>query len=145
MPFKSEQQRKFLWAKHPKIAKKWAHEFPNQGKLPKKVAKESLTARAMFDREHLTEGRDDAGALPLGSAGHSYARMTSKDVMDQPGGTANKWRKSLALRKEVTNQQHVSNSKGATTFPSMDKAGKVKFGGKGLGEARQIVDRMLAD
>ena len=26
MPFKSEAQRRFMWAKHPKIAKKWAHE-----------------------------------------------------------------------------------------------------------------------
>jgi hypothetical protein len=27
MPFKSESQRKFLWAKHPEIAKKWAHKY----------------------------------------------------------------------------------------------------------------------
>jgi hypothetical protein len=25
MPFKSESQRKMMWAKHPDIAKKWAH------------------------------------------------------------------------------------------------------------------------
>ena len=25
MPFKSESQRKFMWAKHPKIAESWAH------------------------------------------------------------------------------------------------------------------------
>ena len=25
MPFKSESQRKFMWAKHPKIAEAWAH------------------------------------------------------------------------------------------------------------------------
>jgi hypothetical protein len=25
MPFKSERQRKFLWAKHPDIAEAWAH------------------------------------------------------------------------------------------------------------------------
>lgn len=24
-PFKSERQRRFMWAKHPKIAKAWAH------------------------------------------------------------------------------------------------------------------------
>ena len=102
----------------------------------------------MFDRTRLTEGRDDASKLPLGAAGHAYARMTSKDVMEQPGGTSNKWRKSLSLRKEVTNQQHVSNSKGATTFPSMDKSGKVKFAGKGMGESKkpdQIVRSLLDD
>lgn len=25
MPFKSEAQRRFLWAKHPNIAEAWAH------------------------------------------------------------------------------------------------------------------------
>ncbi|NBT59439.1 hypothetical protein EBT16_11710, partial [bacterium] len=34
MPFRSEKQRRFLWAKHPEIAKRWAHEYPNQKNLP---------------------------------------------------------------------------------------------------------------
>lgn len=34
MPFKSEKQRRFLWAEHPDIAKRWAHEYPTQEKLP---------------------------------------------------------------------------------------------------------------
>lgn len=25
MPFKSEQQRRFMWARHPEIAEQWAH------------------------------------------------------------------------------------------------------------------------
>lgn len=25
MPFKSEKQRRFMWANHPDIARKWAH------------------------------------------------------------------------------------------------------------------------
>lgn len=38
MPFKSEAQRRFLFAKHPTIAKRWAHEYPlNGNKLPKKL------------------------------------------------------------------------------------------------------------
>jgi hypothetical protein len=38
MPFKSEKQRKFMHAKHPKIAKKWEHEGKKRrrGKRPKK-------------------------------------------------------------------------------------------------------------
>jgi hypothetical protein len=39
MPFKSESQRRFLWANHPDIAKKWAHEYPNQKHLPKHKSK----------------------------------------------------------------------------------------------------------
>lgn len=34
MPFKSEKQRRYLWLKHPDIAKRWADEYPNQKKLP---------------------------------------------------------------------------------------------------------------
>lgn len=32
MPFKSEKQRRLLWAKHPDIAKRWAHEYPESNK-----------------------------------------------------------------------------------------------------------------
>lgn len=39
MPFRSQAQKAFLWAKHPEIAKKWADEYPAQGKLPKHVPK----------------------------------------------------------------------------------------------------------
>ena len=37
MPFESEQQRKFMYAKHPKIAKRWSNHTPKNKKLPKCV------------------------------------------------------------------------------------------------------------
>ena len=30
MPFKSEAQRKFLWMKHPEIARRWSKEYPTE-------------------------------------------------------------------------------------------------------------------
>lgn len=39
MPFKSQAQRAFMYSQHPEIAKKWSAEYPNQGKLPKKLGK----------------------------------------------------------------------------------------------------------
>ena len=33
MPFQSEAQRRFMYAKHPEIAKRWSAEY-DQGKLP---------------------------------------------------------------------------------------------------------------
>jgi hypothetical protein len=39
MPFKSQQQRKYLYAKHPSVAKKFAKETPKGAKLPRKVSK----------------------------------------------------------------------------------------------------------
>lgn len=37
MPFKSEAQRRLLWAKHPEMAKRWAEKAPGQKSLPKHV------------------------------------------------------------------------------------------------------------
>jgi hypothetical protein len=34
MPFRSEKQRRYLWAEHPEIAKRWAHKYKNKKKLP---------------------------------------------------------------------------------------------------------------
>jgi hypothetical protein len=40
MPFQSEAQRRYMWAKHPEIAKRWADKYRTQSKLPKKKKKE---------------------------------------------------------------------------------------------------------
>lgn len=39
MPFVSELQRKFLYANHPDVAKKFAEHTPKNKKLPKKAKK----------------------------------------------------------------------------------------------------------
>ena len=31
MPFESEKQRRYMWAKHPKIARRWANEEKKKG------------------------------------------------------------------------------------------------------------------
>lgn len=31
MPFVSEKERRWMWANKPKIARRWAHEYPGQG------------------------------------------------------------------------------------------------------------------
>jgi hypothetical protein len=38
MPFVSQQQRKWMYATHPKMAKRWEKETPKK-KLPRKVRK----------------------------------------------------------------------------------------------------------
>lgn len=37
MPFKSKAQQKYMFAKHPKIAKKWSKKYGVPKSLPKKV------------------------------------------------------------------------------------------------------------
>lgn len=39
MPFKSKAQARLMFAKDPKMAKRWADETPNMKKLPEKVKK----------------------------------------------------------------------------------------------------------
>lgn len=41
MPFKSQAQRKLMYAKHPEIAKEWEEKTPKGKKLPKKVKKKN--------------------------------------------------------------------------------------------------------
>jgi hypothetical protein len=46
MPFESEKQRRYLWAKHPKIAEAWAH------------GKSSVTGKKEYKRKkHRKKGR----------------------------------------------------------------------------------------
>jgi len=41
MPFKSKAQMRYLYAKHPKIAKRWAKEYGTPKNLPSKKKKDS--------------------------------------------------------------------------------------------------------
>lgn len=54
MPFRSESQRRFLWAKHPDIAQEFADHTPKGTKLPKHVKKPS--------KKHMKKAYD-AGVL----------------------------------------------------------------------------------
>jgi hypothetical protein len=44
MPFRSERQRRYLWAKHPEIARRWAKEYGSKPK-PKKGKKRGRKTR----------------------------------------------------------------------------------------------------
>jgi hypothetical protein len=57
MPFKSEAQRRLLWAKHPDIAQRWADEYPGQKNLPKHVGKKKPSPMDKFK-----EGVQNAGS-----------------------------------------------------------------------------------
>ena len=60
MPFKSEAQRRYLWAKHPQIAERWAKEYPNQKSLPRHVRKPKQQQRKRQQR-HLRSKPDSKG------------------------------------------------------------------------------------
>lgn len=39
MPFRSQAQRKWMYANHPEMAKRWEKETPKKKKLPKRARK----------------------------------------------------------------------------------------------------------
>ena len=45
MPFKSEAQRKYLFAKHPEVAREFAAKTPKGKKRPKKIGKHKAGGR----------------------------------------------------------------------------------------------------
>jgi hypothetical protein len=45
MPFESQAQRAFMFARHPEIARRWASEYPNQGPLPQHVQKSPAASK----------------------------------------------------------------------------------------------------
>lgn len=55
MPFRSEKQRRFLWATQPAIAKRWAHEYPQKKKLPMYVSEND-------DKKQKTDKQDTKAA-----------------------------------------------------------------------------------
>lgn len=54
MPFKSEKQRRFLYAKHPEIAKRWSEEEGDVAHPPpeKRVRKEAIGRRMKRVNKH---------------------------------------------------------------------------------------------
>ena len=52
MPFQSEAQRRYLWAKEPEIAERWAHEYPKKKHLPmhKKKLKKGKNTKKKYSK-----------------------------------------------------------------------------------------------
>lgn len=137
MPVKSKAQSRKLNAK---FGHEWVkrHHFDNSTKgLPTHVEGLPLSARQMFERAHIEErdDLDDKSKVNVPRETKDYARMTSKDVMEQPGGTARKWYKSLNLRAKLTGEN--PNGK----FANRDDGRET--GGKKLKEAQVLVDELL--
>lgn len=50
MPFKSEAQRRFLFANEPAVAKEFASKTPKGAKLPKHKKKKKQSLKSIFDK-----------------------------------------------------------------------------------------------
>lgn|SRR5574337_295417 len=109
------------------------------GGLPQKKTEEGqMTARMMFHRERISEGRDDAPKLGLGRTGLKFARMQSKEAMKPAkGGQSDaKWQTSLKLRAGLAGE------KPSAKMASKDAVGKVQHAFK-ESRAQALVDKLL--
>lgn len=50
MPFKSENQRRFMWAQHPDIAEKWAHGEHSKKNPPHRMPRKSKRGKRKTNR-----------------------------------------------------------------------------------------------
>ena len=57
MPFKSEAQRRYLYANEPAVAKRWEKETPKGKRLPKKLKKSSLLSAYTEGGKRLSRGK----------------------------------------------------------------------------------------
>lgn len=61
MPFQSEKQRRYMWAKHPAIARRWSAKYgdtPVSGKNKNRPSEEEM------DRQRSKQKRQRTGYLP---------------------------------------------------------------------------------
>lgn len=94
MPFKSEAQRRYLWLKHPDIAKRWAAAYPGQHNLPYHVG---TTGHANSDARKVkpvnalavaakkrTSSKKPSGPMPKLGSGARFEALKNK-LAHRPG------------------------------------------------------------
>lgn len=65
MPFKSKAQQRFMFAKHPKMAKRWAHETEDMKSLPEHVKKAAVAFQDELEKIAKVVVVDRPTKLPL--------------------------------------------------------------------------------
>jgi hypothetical protein len=105
--------------------------------LPQKK-EEGLTARMMFHRERISEGRDDAPKLGLGKTELRFARMNSKEAFKTDrSGTDAKWKTSMKARA------HLAGEPPSQKMSSQDRVGKVQHAFKEALSVEALVAALL--
>lgn len=98
MPFKSEKQRRFLWAEHPEIAKRWADKYPESNKNLPLYADKDNNKTDKDSNTHKDTNKQAAAPMPKNAndfnvsaflseiAGRSY--VPNRSILD-PGPNEN--------------------------------------------------------
>jgi len=130
MPFESEAQRRYMYAKHPEIAKRWEKHTPKGKDLPEK--KEGGLAR--LDR--LTSAARKKGVTPRQLGGKTPQQAGIKDP------------KTVNLAKKVKSEglkQRASETRRGGLMAMEEKRRKYRGKGKVAMNEDQRIDAILGD
>jgi hypothetical protein len=112
MPFESKAQRRFMYAKHPEIAKRWQEHTPKGKKLPEK--KQDKTASSAVDlvliKHHLDDAEETKHRVVKEEAlkdAHEYA----KDFKDKIPNKDRKMLNSYGIHKQALANILIKNAK----------------------------------
>lgn len=97
MPFQSEKQRRFLWASHPDIAKRWAQEYPESNK--------NLPLYAHACGESKGDSAKTAAVDVMRFAANKWANITNLMNINTLGAGETKAANSGMMRVPVPNSE----------------------------------------
>lgn len=118
MPFQSEKQRRFLWAAHPDIAKRWAHEYPNQRNLPTYAHEKKKTS----EKQESSEKKEAAMARNVTTQCDDYRNT----VVNYVQALIYKHANSAAVPVEIPHSEKpVSAGEESVSFKGSDQEGQL--------------------
>ena len=157
MPFKSQAQRRFLYATNPKVAEKFSKHTPKNKKLPERVRMNNLEKRAAKKTlvARLLKGgptkKQRIGSFLEDFAKSRNDRMMATDVLAHELGHAKAFGKSGPLGKNIRSMLYGGGSTLATALntTSLGAAKAGKFSGKraliqAAGEAPKLLEEAAA-
>lgn len=104
MPFKSDAQRRFMYARHPRIAKRWQKETPKGKDLPEKVSKKSAAYAA-----GVKLALEDAGLLKTAGIDPAMA-LGAKRLFSSAGEGLKDFFTAKRVREALKNLGQASES-----------------------------------
>jgi hypothetical protein len=103
MPFKSEKQRRYLWAEHPEIAKEWADKYPESNKNLPMYANKKKSPGA-----HIPESQTKSASINISNLVNRYVNNCKQHGITTANTTMSKTDKTADSKQERVDIPHSS-------------------------------------
>jgi hypothetical protein len=121
MPFKSEAQRRLMWAKHPKIAKRWAHE---KGAKNKGLPWHTKKAEEEMEDEHPNNGE----ILEGGKGDNKPDSEFNKEKLKEGVKHEREHTKKKQIAKEIAKDHLTEDKDYYERLEAIEKKGAFEYG-----------------